>query len=158
MQNEIFFLNVENSVADAELFEFPGSKILFKLLTTASEMQYDNDIIWQKFGVKKKTTSFKGLLTNLAQAQAQENNVSNKTMEPEQNKTDTLGELSMSKLAAVETILGGTMPTFDAKSDHEQVTANAKVKAKKLFGDAHDRKYAKKKEKEKKGEYIWELS
>ena len=41
--------------------------------------------------------------------------------------------------------------SYDAKSEHEKITANAKVKAKKLFGDAKERRYAKKKEKEKNG-------
>ena len=41
------------------------------------------------------------------------------------------------------------MPTFDAKADHKKVTADAKMKAKKLFGDAKERKFAKQKEKEK---------
>ena len=69
----------------------------------------------------------------------------------------------MEKLSAVEMILGGAIPTFDAKTEHEKATQGAKDKAKKLFGDAKERSDAKKKEKQK-GTYpiaqmqIWKFS
>ena len=57
--------------------------------------------------------------------------------------------MSMEKLTAVEMILGGVIPTFDAEAEHEKATQEAKNKAKKLFGDAKERSDAKKKEKQK---------
>ena len=45
--------------------------------------------------------------------------------------------------------MGGAMPTFDVKAEHEKATAEAKNKAKKLFGDAKERSAAKKIEKQK---------
>ena len=42
------------------------------------------------------------------------------------------------------------MAKFDAKSEHAKITADAKNKAKKLFGDARERKFAKKKEHDEK--------
>ena len=59
--------------------------------------------------------------------------------------------MNLANLTAIEKILGGSVASYDAKSEHEKITANAKVKAKKLFGDAKERRYAKKKEKEKNG-------
>ena len=51
-------------MADSSIFEVPGAQILFKLLQTAAEMQAEG---LQKYQYnKKKTMSFKGLLTNLA--------------------------------------------------------------------------------------------
>ena len=56
----------------------------------------------------------------------------------------------MTQLAEVEKILGGgNMQTFDSKADHEKLTSDAKTKSMKLFGDAKERKAAKKKEAQK---------
>ena len=105
----------------------------------------------QKFG-HKKAMSFKGLLTNLAKSHTEQEKSSTfetvKIQDQDENQTTGFGELGLLKLAAVEKILGGSMPTFDAKADHKKVTADAKRKAKKLFGDA---KFAKQKEKENQG-------
>ena len=51
------------------------------------------------------------------------------------------------KLAAVESILGSSISAIDTKTEQEKLTLDAKNKAKKLFGDAKERKDAKKKEK-----------
>jgi hypothetical protein len=53
----------------------------------------------------------------------------------------------MEKLAAVESILGSSISAIDTKTEQEKLTLDAKNKAKKLFGDAKERKDAKKKEK-----------
>ena len=55
--------------------------------------------------------------------------------------------MSMEKLAAVESILGSSISAIDTKTEQEKLTLDAKNKAKKLFGDAKERKDAKKKEK-----------
>ena len=60
-----------------------------------------------------------------------------------------LGDMSMEKLAAVEMILGGAIPTFNTQEEHEKATKDYKTKAKKLFGDARERADAKEKEKQK---------
>ena len=60
-----------------------------------------------------------------------------------------LGDMSMEKLAAVEMILGGAIPTFNTQEEHEKATKDYKTKAKKLFGDARERADAKEKEKNK---------
>ena len=59
--------------------------------------------------------------------------------------------MSMEKLAAVESILGSSISAIDTKTEQEKLTLDAKNKAKKLFGDAKERKDAKMKE--KKGKY-----
>ena len=59
----------------------------------------------------------------------------------------SLGDMSMEKLAAVESILGSSISAIDTKTEQEKLTLDAKNKAKKLFGDAKERKDAKKKEK-----------
>ena len=63
--------------------------------------------------------------------------------------------MSMEKLAAVEMILGSSISTIDTKTEQEKFTLDAKNKAKKLFGDAKERKDAKKKE--KKGKLWWSM-
>ena len=63
--------------------------------------------------------------------------------------------MSMEKLAAVESILGSSISAIDTKTEQEKLTLDAKNKAKKLFGDAKERKDAKKKE--KKGKYWWSM-
>ena len=60
MQN--WLCTIENSVHDSSIFKIPGASILFRLLSTASDMQNDT----HKFGPKKKAMSLKGILTNLA--------------------------------------------------------------------------------------------
>ena len=57
--------------------------------------------------------------------------------------------MSIEKLAAVETILGSSISTYDTKQEQEKLTKDAKNKAKKLFGDAKERADAKQKEKKK---------
>ena len=68
----------------------------------------------------------------------------------------SLGDMSMEKLAAVESILGSSISAIDTKTEQEKLTLDAKNKAKKLFGDAKERKDAKKKE--KKGTDSWSIS
>lgn len=63
-----------------------------------------------------------------------------------------LGLVDVGQLQAIELILGRSMPTFDAKTEHEKAIGKAKTKAEKLFGDAKERSAAKKKEKNKPGE------
>ena len=53
-------------MSDPGIFTFKGSQVLFKLLSTAAEMQDDDGL--QKYGKKNKSMSFKGLLTNIAQS------------------------------------------------------------------------------------------
>ena len=65
-RSKSILIHPENSVSDPEIFTFKGSQILFKLLSTAAEMQ-DGDGL-QKYGKKNKSMSFKGLLTNIAQS------------------------------------------------------------------------------------------
>ena len=70
--------------------------------------------------------------------------------ESKANEKAGLDGLSMTQLAEVEKILGGgNMQTFDSKADHEKLTSDAKTKSMKLFGDAKERKAAKKKEAQK---------
>ena len=51
-------------MADSAIFQVPGAPILFKLLSTASEMHAEGLQKYQH--KKKKNMSFKGLLTKLA--------------------------------------------------------------------------------------------
>ena len=90
--------------------------------------------------------SFKGLLTNIAQSKI--GDISKMAKDEKSGKLDLQG-FDASNLAEVENILGGEMQQFDAKSDHEKIAKDAKMKAQKLFGDAKERKFAKKKEKQK---------
>ena len=55
---------IGDSVADSGVFQVPGAQILFKLLSTASEMHAEGLQKYQH--KKKKNMSFKGLLTKLA--------------------------------------------------------------------------------------------
>ena len=57
-------------MADPSIFHIKGAQILFKLLSTASEMQNQSEE-WEKYGKKRRAISFKGLLTNLAKSQAE---------------------------------------------------------------------------------------
>ena len=57
-------------MADTEVFRVPGAPILFKLLSTASEMHAEGLQKYQHN--KKKTMSFKGLLTKLAAGNMQD--------------------------------------------------------------------------------------
>lgn len=58
-----------------------------------------------------------------------------------------VGMVDVGQLKAIELILGRSMPTFDAKTEHEKAIGDARTKAQKLFGDAKERSAAKKKEK-----------
>ena len=148
-------MSLEDSVADSAIFQVPGATILFKLLSTASEMHAEGLQKYQH--THKKTMSFKGLLTKLA---AKVNMEEIAELAKSQGKSTTqftaLGDMSKEKLAAVEAILGGVMPTFDAKKEQEKTIQDAKNKAKKLFGDAKERHDAKKKEKQK-GTYLFTI-
>ena len=57
-------------MANPAIFQVPGAPILFKLLSTASEMHAEGLQKYQH--QKKKTMSFKGLLTKLAAGNMQE--------------------------------------------------------------------------------------
>ena len=136
-------------MADSAIFQVPGAQILFKLLSTASEMHAEGLQKYQHTHAKNNL-SFKGLLTKLAtKVSVEEITELAKSQGKSTIQFTGLGEMSMEKLAAVEAILGGNMATFDTKKEHEKTIQDAKNRAKKIFGDARERHDAKKKEKQK---------
>lgn len=139
---------IEDSVSDQGVFKVPGASILFRLLSTASEMHEEG--LKGYVGKRKKAMSFKGLLTNLA-TNMKVGDITDLAKAAAKGdkakKVKAEDAIDLKQLAIVETILGGQLPSFDAKSEHEKAKATAQNKAKKLFGDAKERTAAKKQEK-----------